>query len=80
MLTDDRINEIASAFDGLVTDDGNVATIVRDTISTGLVNLTADEVEAIAGRILELQAIVSQNALVRGDNAPSTVFSDGWSE
>lgn len=58
------IEELAPAFTGLATDEGDIEGIMRNSLPTGLVSLTAEEIELIARRILELQSLAAQNALV----------------
>lgn len=64
MLNEAQIEELLPAFEGIDTDDGNLVSMLRHDLPTGLVQLTPAEVEAVARRILELNAIVAQNALV----------------
>lgn len=79
-LTTEDIEKLLPAFEGIGAGDENIVPVLRNDLPTGMVSLSAQEIEQIANRIQELQAIVAQNALVRGDLAPSTALSDGWSE
>ena len=76
-LSPEQIETLLPAFQGIEVDDLDIQAVVKRGLPSGAVELLDTEIEAVAGRILELQTIVSQNALTR-DDLPTDV-QQGWS-